>query len=115
MVRGDEVVLTGEPVVHDRRAQQDVVNCAALPADCAPDQPDREEGAEDGAGQRADGPEPAVLPGDDPETHDVVGAYELPADVRVGGWWFAAFDSWWYSNTDSLVRVPSDTLRVATG
>ena len=49
----------------------------------------------------------------DPETHDVVGAYELPADVRVGGWWFAAFDSWWYSHREGLVRVPADTLRNA--
>jgi streptogramin lyase len=49
-----------------------------------------------------------------PETREVVARYELPAEIRVGGWWFAAFDSWWYYNTDSLVRVPSDTLREAT-
>jgi hypothetical protein len=74
----------------------------------------------DGSMWLPSGPEPCSdttrgLVALNPETRDVVGTYELPAEVRVGGWWFAAYDSWWYADADGLVRVPSDTLRDATG
>jgi streptogramin lyase len=72
----------------------------------------------DGAMWMPTGPEPCSdtsrgLVALDPETREVLGTYELPSDVRAGGWWFTAFDAWWYDYVDGLVRVPADTLRAA--
>jgi len=48
-----------------------------------------------------------------PDTHEAVGAYEVPAEIREG-WAFAAFDSWWRWGWEGLLRVPADTLRDST-